>query len=167
MRILTYALLATMAMSGISAAKSRMLTVVGYLEDAIILPVGLPLKAKMDTGANILSIHALDIRRYRKNGEDWVRFAVDNGARKMVFRRRLERIVRIRRAGVPVVERPVVRLVICIAGYYRNAQVSLNDRSGMATPLLIGRRFMAPGGLVIDSATKNAGKPVCPAAPKK
>lgn len=109
MRILTYALLATMAMSGISAAKSRMLTVVGYLEDAIILPVGLPLKAKMDTGANISSIHALDIRRYRKNGEDWVRFAVDNGARKMVFRRRLERIVRIRRAGIPVVERPVVR----------------------------------------------------------
>ena len=167
MRILIYALLATMAMSGISAAKSRTLTVVGYLEDALILPVGLALKAKMDTGANVSSIHALDIRRYSKNGEDWVRFTVDTGSRRMVFRRRLERTVRIRRAGIATVERPVVRLGICIAGYYRNAQVSLNDRSGMTSPLLIGRRFMAPGGLVIDSATKNAGKPVCPAAPKK
>ncbi len=114
MRTLICALLATMTTLEVSAAKSRMLTVVGYLGDAIILPVDLALKAKMNTGAGISYIHALYIQCYRKNEEDWVRFTVDTGVRKVIFRRRLERIVRIRRAGVPMVERPAVRLGICI-----------------------------------------------------
>ncbi len=162
MRIVLCAVLAALAILGASTAQSRMLTIVGYLEDAVILPSGLEIKAKMDTGADVTSIHALSIERYKKDGRDWVSFIVDTGKRKMRFRRVVARVVRIRRAGTAIVERPVVRLSICIAGYNKLAQVNLANRTGMSNPLLVGRAFMRSGGLVIDSGQKYVGKPVCP-----
>ena len=164
MRIVLCAVLAALATLGASAAQSRMLTIVGHLENAVILPSGLELKAKMDTGADVTSIHALNIEKYRKDGRNWVRFIVDTGDRRMRFRRVVERIVRIRRAGTAIVERPVVRLDLCIAGYHKRAEVNLANRTGMSAPLLIGRSFMKTGGLVIDSGQKYVGRPVCPEA---
>ena len=148
------------------ATESRAITVVGYLEAAVVLPAGLPMTAKMDTGAETSSIHALDIQLYTVDGESWVRFTVNVGDREEVFRSRVQRIVRIRRAGVTVIERPVVHLGICIAGYYKNAEVNLTDRTGMNQQLLIGRKFMASGELVIDSGATFAAKPDCAGAPR-
>ena len=119
----------------------------------------------MDTGADSTSIHALNIEKYKKDGRNWVRFTVDTGNRRMIFRRVVERIARIRRAGTTIVERPVVRLNLCIAGYNKLAEVNLANRTGMSTPLLVGRAFMKTGGLVIDSGQKYVGRPVCPRAP--
>ena len=165
MRLLVSIVLVAMLALQAPAAQSRMLTIVGYLEDAVIQPAGLPIKAKMDTGANSASINAVDIERYRNNGEDWVRFTVDTGERRMNFRLPVEEIVRIRRAGTTVVERPVVRLGLCIAGRYRLARVNLADRSRMSFPLLVGRSFMESTGLVIDAGQKYVGKPLCAEAP--
>ena len=147
-------------------AQSRMLTIVGHLEDAVILPSGLELKAKMDTGADVTSIHAVNIEKYEKDGRDWVSFVVETGDRRMRFRRAVERTVRIRRAGTAIVRRAVVRLHLCIAGYNKLAEVNLADRTGMSTPLLVGRSFMKTGGLVIDSGQEYVGTPVCPRARK-
>lgn len=166
MRIILCVVLAALAILGASAAQSRMLTIVGYLEDAVILPSGLEIKAKMDTGADFTSIHAVNIEKYRKDGRDWVSFIVNTGKRKMRFRRVVARVMRVRRAGTAIVERPVVRLNICIAGYNKLAQVNLANRTGMSAPLLVGRAFMKTGGLVIDSGQKYAGRPICAGAPK-
>lgn len=166
MRIVLCAALTALALLGAFAAEARMLKVVGFLENAVILPGNLPIRAKMDTGANTTSINARDIERYTTNGEDWVRFTVDTGDHMMELRRPLEGIQRVRRTGITDVERPVVRLGLCIAGYYKHALVNLTDRSNMSFPLLIGRRFMGTGGLVIDSAQQFIGNPVCPGAPK-
>ena len=164
----TSAAMAIILASWPALAAPRPITIVGYLENATILLRGLPdlaIKAKMDTGATMTSIHAVDIGRYTKKGETWVRFTVKAGGRSVVFRRRLVRTVRIRRAGTATVERPVVRMGICIAGYYRFALVNLMDRSGMGFPLLVGRRFMAPGRLAIDSEKTYLGSAVCSRAP--
>ncbi len=166
MRIVLCAVLAALATLGASEAQSRMLTIVGHVENAVVLPSGLAMKAKMDTGADVTSIHAVKIERYKKDGKDWVSFVVDTGERRMRFRRVVTRIVLIRRAGTAIVERPVVRLRLCIAGYQKLAEVNLADRTGMSTPLLVGRAFMKTGGLVIDSGQEYAGRPVCPAARK-
>ena len=149
-------------------AAPRPITIVGHLENAMIPLRGIPdmaINSKMDTGADMTSIHAINITHYTKNGEEWVRFTVRAGGRGVIFRRRLVRTARIRRTGTAVVERPVVEIGICIAGYYRLAQVNLTDRSKMSTPLLVGRRFMAPGRLVVDSSEAYLGSPVCPGAP--
>ena len=164
MRIVLCAVLTIAVILGASIAQSRMLKVVGYLEKAVILPENFPINAKMDTGARTTSINAQDIERYRTNGEDWVRFTVDAGDCRMEFQRPLEAIQQIRRAGGGTVERLAVRLGICIAGYYKQALVNLTDRSKMSFPLLVGRRFMETGGLVIDPAHEFIGNPVCPGA---
>lgn len=151
-----------------ASAAPRPITIVGHLENATIPLRGIPdltIKAKMDTGADMTSIHAVDIRRYTKNGEEWVSFLVRASGRAVRIRRRLVRTILVQRAGVAEVERPMVEIGICIAGYYRLAGVNLTDRSKMSTPLLIGRRFMAPGRLVIDSSETYIGSAVCPGAP--
>ena len=104
-----------LATPGVMAHSIR---IVGYLEDAIVLPIGLPMKAKLDTGADITLLHAVDIERYRKDGENWVRFTLEGGGRAVIVRRPLVRITRMRFAGNRVVERPVVQLGLCIASYY-------------------------------------------------
>ena len=145
-----------------SRADPRPITIVGHLENAAVVLHGLPdltMKAKMDTGTDMTSIHAVKIERYTTNGEAWVRFTVEASGRSVVLRRRLVGAVGVRRAGTAVVERPVVRVGICIAGYYGLVQVNLTDRSKMSSPLLVGRRFMAPGRLAIDSANIYLGSP--------
>ena len=159
--------LAACAFAAPAASQTRKTILVGYLENAIILPSGMSMKAKMDTGARTTSINAVDIERFKVKGEEWVRFTVKAKGRKVRMTRKVYRISRIRRTRVGVVERPVVLIGICLAGYYKLAQVNLTDRSNMSYPLLIGRRFMATGRLAIDSAAKYVGKPVCAAAPKK
>ena len=139
--------------------------VVGWLEEAVILPAGLTMTAKMDTGTNIASIYAHDIRQYSVDGQRWVRFTVKEGVREEVFRSRVQRTLRVRRADAPVVERLVVHLGMCIAGYNTNMEVGLADRTGMNQGLLIGRKFMASVGLAVDPGATFVAKPDCAAAP--
>ena len=62
MRMLIGSMLALMiALSG-PVATAHTVRIVGYLEDATILPIGLAMKAKMDTGADITLIHAVEYR---------------------------------------------------------------------------------------------------------
>lgn len=150
-----------------SAADRGKMIVVGFAEHAAIPQIGLRLKAKMDTGAKTTSIHAVNVERFKRNGKDWVHFTVRAGGRNFVLERRVIRISRIRRTKVGVVERPVVLLGICVAGYYKRAQVNLTDRTGMNYPLLIGRRFMSTGQLVIASSVRFRGKAECRGAPIK
>ncbi|MEL6830018.1 MAG: RimK/LysX family protein, partial [Pseudomonadota bacterium] len=42
----------------------------GYIEDAFIGRLGLEMKAKLDTGADTSSLHARDMRVYKKTGKD-------------------------------------------------------------------------------------------------
>ena len=159
---------AMILVSVLASAAPRPSTIVGHLENAVIPLRGLPdlaIKAKMDTGADMTSIHAVDIERYMKNGEEWVSFLVRASGRAVRIRRRLVRTILVQRAGVAEVERPVVKLGICIAGYYRLALVNLTDRSKMSTRLLVGRRFMAPGRLAVDSSETYLGLAVCPGVP--
>lgn len=161
MRMLIGSMLALMiALSG-PVATAHTVRIVGHLEDATILPIGLEMKAKMDTGADITLIHAVDIERYQDDGEDWVRFTLEGEGHSVIVRRPLVRVAKLRFAGNQLVERLVVRLGLCVAGYYKLAEVTLSDRSKMSTPLLVGKRFMRSGGLIVDPASENVSRPIC------
>ena len=161
MRTLICTILAMTVALATPGVMAHTIRIVGHLEDAVILPMGLPIKAKMDTGADIALIHAVDIERYRQDGENWVRFTLESDGRTETVHRPLVRIARIRFAGSQVAERPVVRLKLCIAGYSNFAQIIPIDRSRMRVPLLIGKRFMSAGGLVVDPASEHVGRPIC------
>lgn len=139
--------------------------VVGWVEDGLIQPGGIPVKVKMDTGALTSSLHAEGIERFEKNGDKWVRFTVEvknskTGKRvSQVFERQIERNVKVRGAGGEE-RRPVVDMQICIGNKTYTEPFTLSDRGLMNYPVLIGRRTLAQLGLVDVSRTFTT-KPTC------
>ncbi|WP_136066357.1 retropepsin-like aspartic peptidase RloA3 [Modicisalibacter radicis] len=128
-------------------------SVYGWVEKAEIEPWGVEVKAKLDSGALTSSMHAEHLERYQQDGEEWVRFTLDvvgedSGER---FSREIERPVFrnliVRGAGGEE-RRAVVLMKLCLGDTIHEEQVSLNDRSDMLYPLLLGRRTIQHLGML-------------------
>jgi hypothetical protein len=133
--------------------------VVGWLESARILPDGLILEAKLDTGADNTSLDARNITVTRRDGKNIIRFNVDDRKGKTVT---LEK----EQVGIELVpqhhgddeERPLVILEICLGNECRNTLVNLVDRSKKKYPLLVGRSFMLDR-LLVDTGGEHLAQP--------
>lgn len=144
-------------------------TLMGYVEKIVLLPEGLTLKARLDTGANTASLHADNIEEFERDGERWVRFDFDHGGRDPVeIEAPIERRVRIARHSGEDQRRAVVNLPFCLNGQRHEAQFSLIDRDELTYPALLGRRFLRDVA-VIDPSTRYLTQPNCPSgeAPAK
>lgn len=117
----------------------------GWVEMVKVQPWGVEAKAKLDTGALTSSMHAEDIERFERDGEDWVRFTVDLGDAevgkriKQRIERPLFREFSVRGAGGRD-KRSVVLMKVCIADTVYEEQFSLRNRDNMNYPILLGRR---------------------------
>lgn len=132
--------------------------VLGWVEKGLILPEQVAVKFKLDTGALTSSMHAENIDRFEKNGDEWVRFTVeledvdtDKDVRTRL-ERKMVRDIKVRGAG-GAEERPVVLMRVCLGNRMYEEQFSLNDRDKMNYPVLIGRRTLEKVGLVDSSRT--------------
>ena len=135
--------------------------VMGWVEHVEILPGGLKITAKLDTGASTSSIDVARYQEFRRAGKAWVRFEVlDRKGASFRFERPVIRVSRIRRSDAPTVVRPVVELGVCLGGVYRNTQVNLADRAHLNHSMLIGRRFLK-ANIVVDPARKFTSQPRC------
>ena len=145
----------------VGSAAERMI-IVGAAEMVRVYPSGHVFKARIDTGATTSSINARNIKLFRKGGKRWVSFEV-NGKNGQSFRMELPvvRRVRIKRFGQESKRRSVVRIGICMGGYYHDAQVTLQDRRRREYPVLIGRRYMN-GAFLVDPGKEYVTKPDCP-----
>ncbi|WP_370601681.1 ATP-dependent zinc protease [Pseudomonas nitroreducens] len=134
-------------------AHSEELPVRGWIEEAKIYPEGIPVKAKLDTGALTSSMDAKDIGYFEKDGKKWVRFKVvarnsDTGDESVqAFERAVLRKVKVRGAG-GADQRPVVSMKICIGNQLLDEEFSLRDRKNMIYPVLIGRKTLEHVGPV-------------------
>jgi hypothetical protein len=98
-------------------------TVYGLNEYAKLGGIDLEVAAKLDTGAKTASLSARDIKRFKRNGESWVRFylAID-AAHSHPIERPLARVSKIKRRagdydpeeGKNYTARPVIELDICM-----------------------------------------------------
>ncbi|MCX4187397.1 ATP-dependent zinc protease [Methylophaga sp. OBS4] len=117
----------------------------GWIEKIKVQPWGVEAKAKLDTGALTSSMHAEDIERFERDGEDWVRFTVDLGDNevgervKQRIERPLLRDFSVRGAGGRD-KRSVVLMQVCIGNTVFEEQFSLRNRDNMLYPILLGRR---------------------------
>jgi hypothetical protein len=117
----------------------------GWIEKAAVGAQETIVKAKLDSGALTSSLHATEVERFTKDGEEWVRFTLDledeESGKKTTERleKPLHRDLTVRGAGGKE-QRPVVLFDICLGNTIYEEQVSLNDRSDMLYPLLLGRR---------------------------
>jgi hypothetical protein len=131
------------------------LQILGWVENAYLPDPGFELKAKLDTGAETSSLDSRVIKKFRKGGKRWVRFAVtdrESGEEFILVRERVRTIGVVQHDGTKQT-RPVVMIKLCIAGKYMETEVSLIDRSEFNYPLLIGRNALARFALVDSSET--------------
>lgn len=124
----------------------------GWREDVLINGVQEKLKAKLDTGALTSSIHAEEKELFERDGKKWVRFIVTDPGLKKPVRTRIEaplvRIAHIKEPGGETTSREVVRLSFLIGDRKMRGEFTLNNRSNMLAPILIGRNTIKDLGWV-------------------
>jgi len=100
--------------SHIVAASDNLVTI-GWIESVRILPEGLKLEAKIDTGADNSSIDVSNWQIFIRNCDEWIRFKVrSNDGQSKSFERPLERHILIKRKASQSLKRPVVKMWVCI-----------------------------------------------------
>ncbi len=129
--------------------------VYGWRELVKIGDLELKLAAKLDTGALTSSIHAEEKELFERDGKKWVRFIVTDPGEKNSPRNRIEaplmRIAHIKEPGGKSEAREVVRLNFTIGERKLRADFTLNNRSNMLSPVLIGRTTIKEIGWVDPS----------------
>jgi hypothetical protein len=129
--------------------------VYGWREWVKIGELQLKLAAKLDTGALTSSIHAEEKELFERDGKKWVRFIVTDPSEKNSPRNRIEaplvRIALIKEPGGKSEPREVVRLNFTIGERKLRADFTLNNRSNMLSPVLIGRTTIKEIGWVDPS----------------
>jgi len=132
---------------------------IGELEDVVLMPWRVTLPARIDTGAATSSLDARDLtvknniaefRLPKKYGTLQLHLPVVGwqNIRSADFRER----------------RPVVEITFCMGPKLIRAQVTLNDRSTVSYPLIIGRNVLKEN-FVVDCMRTNCLSPSCPEVP--
>jgi|GEM_PF-475102 len=135
------------------------------------------LKAKMDTGAKISSLSAINLKYFKKYGAQWVAFDVVDPKRKikMHFKKPLERMLHIKprsdesysktATSHDIVEtnvkRPVIKINICLRNQLKEIEVNLIDRSHFLYPMLLGSNSIVLFDGLINPKTKFTERPSC------
>lgn len=133
--------------------------VYGWRERIKINGIDHMMNAKLDTGALTSSIHAEEKELFERDGKKWVRFIVriPGSSEEEPVRARLEaplvRIARIKEPGGESHQREVVRLSFQIGERKLRGDFTLNDRSNMLNPVLIGRNTIKELGWVDSGRT--------------
>lgn len=121
--------------------------VVGEVEKAYLIGPGFVYDARIDSGATTSSMDARNIRRFERDGRQWVRFDIpvpgSEGGEVATIEREIARNARIIQSNDEEAERrPVVELQFRIGNKQQRAEFTLSDRSHLTYPMLIGRNIL-------------------------
>lgn len=126
--------------------------VYGWRENVTIKGAPESVIAKLDTGARTSSIHVEKDELFERDGRKWVRFVFTDPTKEKSFRVPIEaplvRIVEIKEPGGKSIPREVVKLGIEIGDRKLSGEFTLNNRSNMLAPVLIGRTMLQELGVV-------------------
>ena len=126
------------------AAKKRAKRVVGWKENAALPDLNIvSVIAKIDTGANLASIDAADIKIVSRNKVKYVKFTVmkrNNTVRKTSAP--LEGYKRIKSSNADVEKRPYIKTTLLMDGIAKKIELTLTDRGPMDYTMLIGRKAL-------------------------
>jgi hypothetical protein len=138
--------------------------VYGWREDVLIEGVKEKLLAKLDTGALTSSVHAEEKELFERDGKKWVRFIITDPRSKNAVKTRIEaplvRIARIKEPNAEATTREVVRLSFQMGERKLRSEFTLNNRTNMLAPVLIGRSTLKDLGWVDSSRTHLADQKI-------
>lgn len=121
--------------------------IVGEVEKFYLADPGLIYTARIDSGAETSSIHAQNIKRFERDGSNWVRFDVPvpgtDYEQWVTLEREISRRVRIIQSAADEAERRVVvELQFAIGDHQQVAEFTLADRTNLTHEVLIGRNIL-------------------------
>jgi|TARA_B100001094_G_scaffold181212_1_gene175608 hypothetical protein len=126
------------------AQQRRQKRVVGWKEHAALPDLKVKdVIAKMDTGANLASIDASEIKYSTKSGVKYVNFKImkrNNTVRKTSAP--LAGFKRIKSSNGEVERRPYIKTTLLVDGISKKIELTLTDRGPMDYTMLIGRKAL-------------------------
>ncbi|MDH5927842.1 RimK/LysX family protein [Vibrio lentus] len=128
--------------------KSEPLFKVGHIE--VVEVSGMTFPAKLDTGADVSSMNAVNIKRFKKDGQDMVSFTYQNNqGDKQDFTKPVIDVMRIKaKKGEKVNIRPVVEMKVKLGDLEKEVRVNLQDRSRFEYSMILGKNFLKHGAVV-------------------
>jgi hypothetical protein len=133
--------------------KKREKRVVGWKENAALPDLNVKnVIAKIDTGANLASIDASDIKIVTRDKIKFVKFKVmkrNNTVRKTSAP--LEGYKRIKSSNGDVEKRPYIKTTLLMDGISKKIELTLTDRGPMDYTMLIGRKALGKRWVVNPS----------------
>ena len=106
-----------------------------YLNDQFVT-----VEAKIDSGADHSSLHAMNIVYVKRNNQNWVKFDTVKG---IDVELPLYKETKIKTKMNGYQTRPVVLLDICIGQIKRSIEVNLVNRNHFSKPMLVGRSALS------------------------
>ena len=124
----------------------------GHIEVAQVEGMSFPVK--LDTGADVSSINAINIKQFKKGGQDMVSFTYQNDAgMSKTFTKPIVDTMRIKaKKGEKANVRPVVEMQVKLGDLEKKVRVNLQDRSRFHYSMILGKNFLKHGIMVSSEA---------------
>ena len=132
---------------------------IGEVEDVILIPWRVKLPARIDTGAATSSLDARELKVKNNIAE----FKLPKKYGGLLLRLPVVEWQNIRSADFKE-RRPVVEITLCMGPKLIRIQVTLNDRSLVRYPLIIGRNILKDN-FIVDCMHSNCLPPSCQEVP--
>ena len=134
---------------------------IGLVEEIILLPWGVKIPARIDTGA---AVSSLDVRGLTVKGKI-AEFKLPPKYGNLLISVPIVGWQKIRSAETRE-RRPTIEIHLCVGPKQLRARVNLNDRSQVQYPFLIGRNILKEN-FVVDCMKEYCNPPSCPDLPQK
>jgi len=128
---------------------------IGEVEEVILMPWGVRLPARIDTGAATSSLDA----RGLKVKDNMAEFKLPKQYGALEIQLPVKQWQNIRSADFKE-KRPVVEITFCMGPKMLCVEVNLNDRSTVKYPLILGRNALKD--FIVDCERSNCLPPSCP-----
>lgn len=130
-------------------------TVIGWEEWVSLPDIGLPVvKAKVDTGAQTSSLHAMNIKVVLRGGKRFVKFRINPVHKNKTIKVTCVAPLVDRRyvvdSGGHREKRYVIETTLVIGRKRSTIEITLTNRKTMAFRMLLGRQAMSIARLVVD-----------------
>jgi hypothetical protein len=134
---------------------------IGDVEDVVLMPWGVRLPARIDTGAATSSLDARDL----KVKDSVAEFKLPKKYGCLQLHLPVVGWRNIRSADFKE-RRPVVEITFCLGAKILHVEVNLNDRSTVKYPLILGRNALKDY-FIVDCGRSHCLPPSCPEVPSK
>ena len=120
----------------------------GHIEVAKV--EGMEFPVKLDTGADVSSMNAQNIKLFEKEGKKMVSFTYENdqGTKKKLTREVVDTMTITAKEGEKANVRPVVEMQVTLGELEKKIRVNLQDRSRFRYSMILGKNFLKYGAVV-------------------